>query len=295
MSAEGGQASDGIQLDRWLQLAAQLVPAHKRADWVREWQAELWHLRQAANGPRPVKENLSLAWGLLADAGWLRVDWLRSSMRGSAGLCLAVLAFCCIFCAGAEWIVAGSWRALESGLVTHFMGGYGFVVAPAMLAALITYPLRPLRWDCGARWAGLSARARWNLFLVAKVALTLLVCFLGTMLVMEPVRVLAAQVVPHGMIWLADWVELIFSAVVVTTALRWALLNQERRCQRCLKLLSEPTRVGPGSRNFLEWNGTELVCAEGHGRLHVAEMQGSWCWYDLWLEIDSGWHGIFGS
>jgi len=238
--------------------------------------------------------NVSLAWGLLADAGWLRSEWLRETTRGSAGLCLAMLAVCSVVCVAAEWVVAGSWRALESGLMAHFMGGYGFVIVPATLAAFVTYPLRPLRWEREAKRAGLSARARWNLFLAAKVALTLVACFLGTMLVMGPVRALLGPVVLDNMIWLLDWVELIFSAVVVTAALRWALLNQERRCQRCLKLLSEPTRVGPGSRNFLEWNGTELVCAEGHGRLHVAEMQGSWCWYDLWLEIDSGWSGIFG-
>ena len=84
-------------------------------------------------------------------------------------------------------------------------------------------------------------------------------------------------------------------AVTVTLGLRWALLNQEQRCQKCLRMLSQPTRVGYASRNFLEWNGTELICADGHGLLHVPEMQGSWCWYDLWVELDPSWSGLFGS
>ena len=56
----------------------------------------------------------------------------------------------------------------------------------------------------------------------------------------------------------ADWIELLMWAVFVTAGLRWALLNQEQRCQRCLRMLSQPTRVGIPSRNFLEWSGTEL-------------------------------------
>jgi len=93
----------------------------------------------------------------------------------------------------------------------------------------------------------------------------------------------------------SDWAELTLYALVVTVGMRWALLNQEQRCQKCLRMLSQPTRVGNPSHNFLEWSGTELVCADGHGLLHVPEMQGSWCWYDLWVELDPSWSGIFTS
>jgi hypothetical protein len=130
-------------------------------------------------------------------------------------------------------------------------------------------------------------RARWNLFLSAKVGLTLILGFLVSVVTAIPARMAVGRY--------ADWVELFVSSLVVTIGLRWALLNQEQRCQKCLRMLSEPTRVGAPSRNFLEWNGTELVCTEGHGLLHVPEMQGSWCWYDRWVELDPSWGGLFGS
>ncbi len=37
-----------------------------------------------------------------------------------------------------------------------------------------------------------------------------------------------------------------------------------------------PARVGQPSRSFLAWNGTELICVDGHGLLHVPEMPTSW-------------------
>jgi hypothetical protein len=227
---------------------------------------------------------MSLAWGLAADAGWLWAQSLQDSLRGSAALCVAVLLFNCLVCAAVVLIQAGSWGSFELALRGHFFGGYGFVVMPALFAAMATYPVRTLRPDFSDTRGWLSARVRWNVFLAAKLALTVVLGFLGTAVVFGPMRGLLG----HSNSWLADWLELAVSAVVVSAGLRWALLNQEQRCKRCLRLLSEPTRVGLASRNFLDWNGTELVCAEGHGRLHVAEMHGSWCWYDLWLELDSG-------
>jgi hypothetical protein len=232
---------------------------------------------------------LSLAYGLAADAAWLRCDWMRESGKDSAAGCLAMLSAWCLLFAGVGWELTGSWRRFAGVMAAHFFGGFVFVAAPAMVAAISTYPLRPLR--CARRHSRLSgrlsARARWNLFLAMKVGLTLLLGFLASMAVTAPARQLGG--------WWVDWLELLTFVVVVTASLRWALLNQERRCQKCLRMLSQPTRVGPPSRNFLDWSGTELVCSDGHGRLHVPEMQGSWCWYDHWVELDSSWSGLFPS
>jgi hypothetical protein len=301
MSETGGPLGDGFSLKpelpgrilaRFLAFTALLVPVAARADWVREWRAELWHARHGRRVLRAARfDYLSVAWGLVADALWLRLDSLRRSLSGSAGLCLSVLLFDCLVCAGVVLIQAGSWGSFAQVLRGHLAGGYGFVVVPALIAAVATYPVRAMRPDLSEAPGWLSARLRWNLFLAAKLMLTLGLGFLGTAVAMGPVRVLLS----HSALWAADWVELLLSAVVVSAVLRWALLNQEQRCQRCLRLLHGPTRVGRASRNFLDWNGTELVCAEGHGKLHVAEMQGSWCWYDLWLELDSGWQGILGA
>ena len=61
----------------------------------------------------------------------------------------------------------------------------------------------------------------------------------------------------------------------------------------CLRLLTNPARVGQPSRNFLAWNGTELMCSRGHGLLHVPEIATSWFSTQRWLYLDPSWNGLF--
>lgn len=294
-------------LQRLLPIAARLVPAGKRQDWLREWEAELWHLAGRAAGraadsagsrsPAITRDVLSLGYGIVADAGCLGLDALRDKARASAYTSLWILAAYCLFCASAERITEGSWCSALNAVSTHFLGLFVYVAVPAVFASIATYPLRTLRSHAqhargASRLSGrLSIRARWNLFLAAKTALTLAVAFLVSLVAVGPVHMVLG---PYS-----DWFELALYAITVTGGMRWALLNQEQRCQKCLRMLSQPTRVGPASRNFLDWSGTELACADGHGLLHVPEMQGSWCWYDLWLDQDLDqdpvWRGLFGS
>jgi len=270
-------------LAQWLlPWAAQLVPIPLRADWQQEWRGELWHLDHEHGNRMPHSARaLSLAYGLLADAFWLRSNYVIQISRGSAGSCLATLAFCCLLSIVVSWVYSGSAHAFSGLIAAHFIGGYIFVAIPAIFTAIATNPLRPLRCDRNQPRSEklLSTRARWNLFLTAKILLTLILVFFGAIAAAAPLRIFIGRS--------ADWFELVLWAFAVTAGLRWALLNQERRCQRCLRILNQPTRIGPPSRNFLDWNGTELACADGHGLLHVPEMQGSWCWYDRWVELDS--------
>ena len=57
-----------------------------------------------------------------------------------------------------------------------------------------------------------------------------------------------------------------------TPILHLAILNDNKHC---LRPLAEPVRVGRPSLNFLEWNGTELLCTEGHGLLSIPEIESS--------------------
>jgi hypothetical protein len=276
-----------------LALGERLVPKSARSEWAQEWRAELWHREHDEQASRrDEQQGLSLAYGVMADALWLRMDWFQSWARGSAYTCLWVLGAYSLFCVIVERVAEGSWHAFADVLTARFLGSFAFVAAPAVFAAIVTYPLRPLK--CNGAHVGakrlLSARTRWNLFLAAKLSLTLLLGFLATVVATEPARALAGA----RLAWAADWLELFLSALVVTASLRWALLDQEQRCQKCLRSLSQPTRVGPASRNFLEWSGMALACEDGHGLLHVPEMDGSWCWYDRWVELDSSLTGLFG-
>jgi hypothetical protein len=282
------RAASGVTFEeRMLPLVSLLVPAQRRTEWLREWRAEFWQMDNPASNSRAqhnVRAALSLSYGLLADALWLRMDWLRVSVRGSAAGCLAVLAAYCLLCAGVQLVFAGSWHGFEHVLWSHLSGGFVFVAVPGLITAVATYPLRPLRCD-ERESGGLTARVRWNLFLAAKIMFTLVLGFLFPMVACLPLRAVIGV--------RADWMELLLWLGMVTVGMRWALLNQEQRCQRCLRMMNQPTRLGLASRNFLEWSGTELACADGHGLLQVAEMTGSWCWYDLWVERDAGYREIF--
>lgn len=274
---------------------SRLVPVSMRAEWMREWQAELWYLHHDRNAVSRLccrREArlflmLSLLRGMVADATWLRWDWLKARVQGSAAWCLTGLFGACVFFTVVELVLVGSWQALGHVIGAELMGSYPFVAIPATFAALVTYPPRELKWErksClpdasfGVRvltigW--LSARSRWKFFLASKIVLTLTLGFLTTAVVSIPGQVIFGNRV--------DWFEMISSMVIVTLGLRWALLNQERRCQKCLRPLCQPMRVGPPSRNFLDWSGMEMACAHGHGRLQSPEMVGSWCWYDQWV------------
>lgn len=74
----------------------------------------------------------------------------------------------------------------------------------------------------------------------------------------------------------------------------WALADQRARCRVCLRLLCFPVRVGcPGCLLF-DWSGTELLCTEGHGVLHVPDMATSWDTdSDRWVSLDDSWRDLF--
>ncbi len=91
----------------------------------------------------------------------------------------------------------------------------------------------------------------------------------------------------------SQYIQLGTSLPALLFAFRWALRDQRKRCPVCLRLLSNPARVGHSSRNFLAWNGTELICVQGHGLLHVPDISTSWFSTQRWLYLDSSWNGLF--
>jgi hypothetical protein len=90
-----------------------------------------------------------------------------------------------------------------------------------------------------------------------------------------------------------DYIQLVSSFSVCLFGLRWTLRDQRQRCPVCLRKLTHPARVGQPSRNFLDWNGMELICAGGHGLLHVPEIQTSWFSEQRWLYLDPSWKVLF--
>ncbi|MGC2659507.1 MAG: hypothetical protein WA324_16240 [Bryobacteraceae bacterium] len=74
----------------------------------------------------------------------------------------------------------------------------------------------------------------------------------------------------------------------------WTLADQRARCRVCLRLLCFPVRVGCPGCLLLDWSGTELLCTEGHGVLHVPDMATSWdADSDRWIALDDSWRELF--
>lgn len=283
---------DKSGFDDWLlPVASHMIPFSQRAEWLREWRAEFWHLRHSQlplrTHGKSIAERLSLGWGILADAICVGFHTLRQETQGTAGLCLAQLAAACFACLLMERLCVDSWHAMRGAMAHFFFTRFLIVTLPAVFVAMVSMPHRPRK--C-ARSQAQSERimpvsARWRSFFVAKLALSILLAFLACTLVSIPVR----KVIGHN----GDWLEFLMSTATLTSAIRLAFSDQMQRCQRCLRLLRQPVRVGPPSYNLLTWSGTELACSDGHGMLQVPEMQGSWCWYDLWIELDPEWQSIF--
>jgi hypothetical protein len=74
---------------------------------------------------------------------------------------------------------------------------------------------------------------------------------------------------------------------------RWVLKDQRQRCPVCLRQVVHPAQVGQASRTFLDWNGTEMMCAGGHTLLHVPSLPNSWFGAQRWLYLDTSWGFLF--
>jgi hypothetical protein len=89
------------------------------------------------------------------------------------------------------------------------------------------------------------------------------------------------------------YVQLVATFAVCLFGARWALLDQRQRCPVCLRRVTNPAQVGLASRTFLAWNGTELICADGHALLHIPGLPTSWFSTQRWLYLDTSWDFLF--
>jgi len=117
------------------------------------------------------------------------------------------------------------------------------------------------------------------MFLIVKIVMVqpvLLCCFMIWILI-APV----APFAPFG----------ILGACILT--LRWVFTDQRKRCPVCLRLLTQPVRIGTPSETFLEWYGAESICARGHGLMHTSEASASYSREAQWLGLDASWSSLF--
>lgn len=252
-----------------LRSAALLVPGPQRDEWFAEWSAELWYVNHGAT---------AFCLGAYRDACWLRRNNPAPPVRHRLGFesplrCLSLLAIL------AAISIFFTLRLPPATLAKgYFALAYPFMIALSCLIlsatsslALGDYPAN-LHSPCG------RIRLRRWIFLAIKIALLLPIVWCGSL---DLASIVARGSQPHGLL------------VGSILALRWAIIDQRRRCPVCLRLLANPTRIGEPSRAFLEWYGTELICTQGHGLLYVPEIPSSCYPTQRWQYLDPSWSSLF--
>ena len=251
-----------------LRSALRLVPTNDRADWLRCWHAELWHRHHPRRGGAHSAADLYP--GLLQDALWLRTESWRRAFGGTAILCLAtltvavfvallpLLAYCGDLHITLLFLVAESPRFLIEAILTTIVG-FG-------IASHVTEHSAP---------HAPKFRVRARAFLASKVILVQILAYLLSVELTQPFHSAHAFSV--------EVIQPQLCTMLALLALRWSFQDQDTRCRKCLRSLSAPLRVGRPSWNFLDSNGTELTCSEGHGLLSVPEIETSWRGSSEWI------------
>ena len=172
--------------------------------------------------------------------------------------------------------------------ISQGLGIYLLFIAVAFISALIILKLRQMRYGAPLR-VGAGNQYRWWLFFSGKTALLMVTCFVLAVEGTRRVFVIATDGVPSSAGAVSSWFLLVSAVLAVT----WSLHDQGRRCHICLKRLSHESYVGVPARLLLDWWGTELVCSQGHGMLHLPEMRASWLEEEQWIQLDDSWKPLF--
>jgi MacB-like periplasmic core domain len=180
-------------------------------------------------------------------------------------------------------------QSLESSIVTPLrFFSLAVMIAVLMLVLLSRVRMRRVRtaWEPRLRAATLRRCA----FFGAKASLALTFVFTtGLEWSRSNASFLFASKDPANgpfLVWLY-----ILGAMGV---LFWSVADQRARCRVCLRLLCFPVRIGCPGCLLLDWSGTETVCTEGHGVLHVPQMAPSWDEEsEHWIALDESWQELF--
>jgi hypothetical protein len=129
---------------------------------------------------------------------------------------------------------------------------------------------------------------RYRFFLVAKLA--------GIFLILPAVWLEGGMALRSHLhnealrIWLGGALLALALIAAFSRLVMWAVADQQQRCPVCLRLLSMPVTIGSWS-SVLDPVSTELLCAEGHGSLCLAETEiGA---PDRWTALDHSWNSLF--
>jgi hypothetical protein len=256
------------------------VPASEREEWLLSWESELWHKHHLAGRTQFAFPAPDLTAGLIRDALWLWSDGWRRTFQGTATLCLVVLCSLLVLAVALGLFLNGGWHSLASALAEQFKR---FLVEVPLIL-FVTLAISPRRHTNQSLTSRKLYWLKRQLFLAAKASLTLLLMFLLSADLCQPMHAATPNV--------ADFLQIFSFTILALVGVRWALHDHGQRCKQCLRSLASPTPVGRPSHNLLEWSGSELICKQGHGTLNVPEMETSWCESSAWVSQSSSWDQV---
>jgi hypothetical protein len=169
---------------------------------------------------------------------------------------------------------------------------FGVAVLVCTLLAAMLCRIRPRHLRLALKRGKRQATIRRCSFFVGKMCLALLLVFTAGLEWMRPRSSVLMTWTDSGSGPLLIW----FYILGCMGAFFWAIADQRARCRVCLRLLCFPVRIGCPGCLLLEWAGTELLCSEGHGVLHVPHLATSWDEEsDRWIALDDSWRELFAS
>ena len=255
-----------------LRAASLLAPGEQRAEWLAGWRSELWYI--------PRRGSTLFCLGAFQDALWLRQNSPSPPRRTGINLespltclaLLAILATASLFLAIQMPAPDTMSRSSHLRLRDLLEGCVGMQLLSSLALPAIRLAMGPGANQYPLPW---RSRLRRGSFLALKIALMQPIMFGGFVVVCAmPIANLA---------FTASWI----------LTFRWVLIDQRRRCPVCLRLLTEPVRIGSASQTFLEWYGAESTCSRGHGMLQISEVSASYSGESEWLALDDSWKGLF--
>ncbi len=180
-------------------------------------------------------------------------------------------------------------QSLDSATLTP-LASFGVAVLMSALISLLVWRVRIRNVPIALRAANKKQMLRRAGFFLGKAALALALVFTaGLEWSRSESSVLFASRDPASGPFLV-WLYVLGSMGVVF----WSLADQRARCRVCLRLLCFPVRIGCPGCLLLDWSGTELLCTEGHGLLHVPHLAPSWDEESQrWISLDDSWSGLF--
>jgi len=152
------------------------------------------------------------------------------------------------------------------------------LMVPAIMAVCLGTCLR-------AEKLSLRMRTKGWMFLGAKIALLLPILYCGPLLIAH-----AAVATSRGS---RHELQTLITVCACLLAALWIIDDQRQRCPHCLRVLTNPARVGDRSRCLLSFSGMEYACSEGHGLMHVPDYPTSWFASQRWLALDASWRTLF--